>query len=253
MQMFIILTVALTILIGLIISKVNAFFAFLISAVSAGLMAGMSAAELTNAIQTGLGNTLGFLTVILGFGAVIGRLMAVSGAAKQIADSLVKFTGKKYLNWAMAAVGFIIGIPMFFSVAFVILVPVMFFVAKRAGASVIALGIPLVVALSAAHGLLPPHPAPIALSGLFRVEIGETIFWGVVISIPTIIIAGPIFAFTLKNIKAEPLKIFTANTPYSKQMPSFGVSLFCAFLPILLLMSETLFGSFIEGNGGFHQ
>jgi Gnt-I system high-affinity gluconate transporter len=242
--MFTILFIALIILIGLIILKVNAFLAFLIAAVSAGLLADMSAVEITAAIQAGLGNTLGFLTVILGFGAVIGRLMAVSGAAKQIADSLVKLVGKKYLNWAMAAAGFIIGIPLFFSVAFVIVVPLMFSVAKRSGASVIALGIPLAVSLSTAHGLLPPHPAPAALSGLFGAGIGDTIFWGMVIAIPTIIIAGPFFAQTIKKITAEPLKIFTAESDDSIELPSLGVSIFCAFLPITLLMSETVFGGF---------
>ena len=244
--MLITLIIALFILIGLILLRINAFLAFLISSISAGLIAGMDISAVINAVEKGLGNSLGSLTIILGFGAVIGRFMAISGAAEQISSSLVQMVGPKYLKWAMMGIGFIVGLPMFFAVGFVILVPIVFSIAKKAGVSIIYLGIPLVASLSVAHGLLPPHPAPVALVQLFNADMGETIFYGIVIAIPAMILAGPLFASALKKIEVEPLKIFISEPPNSGSTPSLWISVFCALLPIFLLMSETIFKSWIN-------
>lgn len=246
--MIIAIIVALIILIVLILLKVNAFLAFLISSIAAGFLSGLGVAETLSAIEIGLGKTLGSLTIILGFGAVIGKFMAHSGAAKQIANRMVMLFGDKYLKWAMALIGFLVGIPMFFAVGFVILVPLMFSVAKKAKVPFIYLGIPLIASLSVTHGLLPPHPAPAAIALEFGAPMGEVILWGFVLAVPTIIIAGPIFASQLKGIKAQPLKIFLDEDD-TKKLPSLGVSLFSALLPVILMMLDAVIGnSFSEGT-----
>lgn len=250
--MLITIIVALVILVILIAFKVNAFLAFLISSIVVGLMSGMEVSVIVKAIETGLGSTLGSLTVILGFGAVIGRLMAESGAAEQIANKIVKLFGATYLKWAMMLVGFLVGIPMFFAIGFVILIPIMFSIARKAGVSFIYLGIPLVAALSVTHGLLPPHPAPTAITQQFGADMGEVILWGIVMSIPVTIVAGPLFGSMLKSIQAKPLKIFMENERFSGDLPGIGVSIFCALLPIILLMLETVFGK-LSGSGVGHQ
>lgn len=250
--MLLTIIIALIILIVLIVLKVNAFLAFLISAIAAGLLSGMEIDTIISAIEKGLGNTLGSLTIILGFGAVIGKIMAVSGAAKQIANKLVNVFGQRYLKWAMALIGLLVGIPMFFAIGFVILVPLMFSVASKAKVPFIYLGIPLVAALSVTHGLLPPHPAPAAIAQQFGASMGEVILWGMVVAVPTIIISGPIFTSLLKNIKSEPLKIFVDNDP-GHGLPGIGISIFCALLPILLMMLYTITGGFIESGSVIHQ
>jgi Gnt-I system high-affinity gluconate transporter len=250
--MLLTIVIALVILVVLIVFKVNAFLAFLISAITAGLLSGMEIGTIINAIETGLGNTLGSLTIILGFGAVIGKIMAVSGAARQIAHKLVNVFGQRYLKWAMALIGFLIGIPMFFAIGFVILVPLMFSVASKAKVSFIYLGIPLVAAMSVTHGLLPPHPAPAAIAQQFGSPMGEVILWGMLLAVPTIILSGPIFASLLKNIKSEPLKIFLDNES-GDRLPGIGISIFCALLPIFLMMLDTLIGGFIESDSILYQ
>lgn len=249
--MLITIIIALLILVSLILLRINAFLAFLISSISVGLMSGMEVVAIVNAIEKGLGNTLGSLVIILGFGAVIGRLMAVSGAAKQIANSIIRIVGQKHLKWAMMLVGFVVGIPMFFSVGFVLLIPILFSVARRANLSIIYLGISMVASLSVMHGLLPPHPAPIALVQQFGAHMGETILWGFAISIPTIILAGPLFASTLKKIKAEPLEIFQDTNAGSDDLPSLRTSIFCALLPIVLLLLETFFANVFSHESSF--
>lgn len=246
--MLVTIIVALLILVTLIILKVNAFLAFLISSIVVGFISGMEVKTIIFAIESGLGNTLGSLTIILGFGAVIGRLMAESGAAEQIANRIVKLFGVKYLKWAMTIVGFLVGIPMFFAIGFVILIPIMFSIARKAQVPFIYLGIPLVAALSVTHGLLPPHPAPTAIAQQFGANIGEVILWGIVLAIPSIIIAGPIFASSLKKINAEPLQIFMKKERFEGELPGIGLSVFCALLPIFLLMLETVIGNIFPAD-----
>jgi len=244
--------IVLIVLVILILLKVNAFLAFLVCSILAGLLFGLSVEEMTSAVQTGLGNTLGSLTIILGFGAVLGKIMAHSGAARQIANQLVKLFGTRYLKWGMAMIGFLVGLPMFFAIGFVILVPLMFSVASKAKVSFIYLGIPLVAALSVTHGLLPPHPAPAAIAQEFGVAIGEVILWGLVLSIPTIILAGPLFASTLKGIQSNPMAIFI-DSEEEGRLPGIGVSLFCTMLPVALLMLEVIAGELFPDNSIMYE
>lgn len=226
--------------------KLNAFIAFVISCIFVGALQGMELEAIIKSIQTGMGNTLGFLVMILGFGAMLGKLVADSGAAQRITSRLVAVFGSKNIQWAVVVAGFIVGIPMFYSVGFVILIPLVFTVAASTGLPLIYVGLPMLASLSVTHGFLPPHPAPTAIADMFSADIGKTLLYGIIIAIPAIIVAGPLFARTIKNINATPLKEFY-NPVILKddEMPSMAISVFSALLPVGLIIISTLLTFFI--------
>ena len=222
--------------------KLNAFISFVSVCIFVGLFQGMELLKIVESIQKGIGDTLGFLVLILGFGAMLGKLVADSGAAQRITSQLISSFGIKNIQWAVVVAGFIVGVPMFYSVGFVILIPLVFNVAAASGLPLIYVGLPMLASLSVTHGFLPPHPAPTAISTMFNADIGRTLLYGIIIAIPAIIIAGPIFTRTIKNINATPLKEFY-NPVILKdnQMPSMGVSVFTALLPVILIIFSSLY------------
>ncbi len=247
MPIFIILLgiLALVVLIGYF--KLNAFISFIIVAIAVGLAEGMDPIVVSEAIQKGIGSTLGFLVIILGFGAMLGKLVADSGAAQRIADSLMKAFGKKYLLWALLLTGFIIGIPMFYSVGFVIMVPLVFTVGAISRLPLLYIGLPMLSALSVTHGYLPPHPAPSTLVVMYGADISQTLLYGFLVAIPAIILGGPVFAQTLKKYNPKPLQEFFNNKVFEDhEMPSFFISVFTALLPVLLLGLSPLFELMVE-------
>ena len=216
--------------------KLNAFLAFIIVSLLVGVAEGMEFLKTIQSIQTGIGNTLGYLILILGLGAMLGKLVADSGAAQRITMQLVNKFGKKNIQWAVVLTGFIVGIPMFYTVGFVILVPLVFTVAAATGLPLIYVGLPMLASLSVTHGYLPPHPAPTGIAVMFNADIGKTLLYGIIIAIPAIIVAGPLFSRTIKNITATPLKAFlNPKVLTDKEMPSTAVSIFSALLPVLLI------------------
>jgi Gnt-I system high-affinity gluconate transporter len=181
------------------------------------------------------------LVLILGFGAMLGKLVADSGAAQRITSKLVSSFGKKNIQWAVVIAGFIVGIPMFYSVGFVILVPLIFTVAASTGLPLLYVGLPMLASLSVTHGFLPPHPAPTGIATIFNASIGKTLLYGIIVAIPAIIIAGPLFARTIKNIKATPLKEFYNPVVLKdEEMPGMGISIFTALLPVILIGVSTI-------------
>ena len=207
----------------------------------------MSLEALVDSLEKGIGNTLGFLVLILGFGAMLGKLVAESGAAQQITDGLIRIFGVKNTRTAVMLTGFIVGITMFYSVGFVILVPLVFTVASATGLSLIGVGLPMLAALSVTHGFLPPHPAPTALSVLFEADLGKTLIYGILIAIPAILISGPLLTRFLPKVKARPLKEFMASKTFSsEELPNLITSLLTALLPVLLIGFTTLATSFME-------
>ena len=229
--------------------KLNAFISFIIVCVFVGVFQGMELDRIVEAIQIGMGNTLGFLVMILGLGAMLGKLVSDSGAAQRITSKLVSSFGIKYIQWAVVVAGFIVGIPMFYSVGFVILIPLVFNIAASTGLPLIYVGLPMLASLSVTHGFLPPHPAPTAIASMFNADIGKTLLYGIIIAIPTIIVAGPLFTRTIKNIKATPLKEFyNPIVLKDEEMPGMGISLFTTLLPIILILCSTLFTLFISGE-----
>ena len=229
--------------------KLNAFISFIIVCVFVGVFQGMELDRIVEAIQIGMGNTLGFLVMILGLGAMLGKLVSDSGAAQRITSKLVSSFGIKYIQWAVVVAGFIVGIPMFYSVGFVILIPLVFTITASTGLPLIYVGLPMLASLSVTHGFLPPHPAPTAIASMFNADIGKTLLYGIIIAIPTIIVAGPLFTRTIKNIKATPLKEFyNPIVLKDEEMPGMGISLFTTLLPIILILCSTLFTLFISGE-----
>jgi len=221
--------------------KLNAFIAFTLVSLLVGIAEGMPLLEVVDAIQKGIGDTLGYLILILGFGAMLGKLVADSGAAQLITTQLISKFGKRNIQWAVVLTGFIVGIPMFYTVGFVILVPLVFTVAASTRLPLIYVGLPMLASLSVTHGYLPPHPAPTAITAMFNADLGKTLLYGIVIAIPAIIVAGPLFSRTLKNIPAAPLKEFVnPRVLTDEEMPGTGISIFTALLPVILISLATI-------------
>ena len=226
--------------------KLNAFITFIIISLFVGIAEGMELQSVVTSIQNGIGNTLGFLILILGLGAMLGKLVADSGAAQRITSRLVDKFGVKNIQWAVVLTGFIVGIPMFYSVGFVILVPLVFTVAAATGLPLLYVGIPMLASLSVTHGYLPPHPAPTAITVMFEADMGKTLVYGLIVAIPAIIVGGPLFARTIKNIHATPLKEFVnPRVLEDHEMPGMSISIFTALLPIILIAIATLIDLFI--------
>jgi Gnt-I system high-affinity gluconate transporter len=236
---FILLIVASLVLL-ITIAKLNPFISFLIVCILTGLLAGMDVMKIMQSIQKGIGDIMGSLLIILCMGAMLGKLIAVSGAANKISSALIGIAGTKHVQWALVLTAFIIGIPLFYGVGFVILVPLVIAVSIRFKLPAVYLGLPALAALSVIHGFLPPHPSPVALSQQFNANIGMTLFYGLIIAIPTIIIAGPLFSITLKKYTSKPLDVFVAEQLDEEKLPGVFPSLMAAFLPVMLIGLDTL-------------
>ena len=227
--------------------KFNGFISFILVAIGIGIAQGMQLNHIVDSIENGIGNTLGFLVMILGFGAMLGKLVAESGAAQQITNGLIKIFGINYTKIAVMLTGFIVGITMFYSVGFVILVPLVFTIAKATGLSLIGVGLPMLASLSVTHGFLPPHPAPSALSVMFEADIGKTLIYGILLSIPAILISGPLLTHFLPKVEAKPLKEFMTTRVFKQdELPSLFNSLSTALLPVLLIGFSTLISFLIQ-------
>ena len=228
--------------------KVNAFIAFLIVSIVIGLLLGIPLADITKSVYKGIGDTLGQLIVIIVLGAMLGKLVAESGAAQKITMVMMKLFGEKYIRWALMVTGFIIGIPLFYNVGFVLMIPLIFSVVYKYKLPAVYIGIPMLAALSVTHGFLPPHPSPAALVQQFNANMGLTLFYGIWIAIPAIIIAGPLFSERLKHIVSEPLKgFYTASLPDDK-LPGAANSFLSSLFPVLLLITTTILLFFIPAK-----
>lgn len=242
-MLFVFLFIAIVVLILLITwAKLNAFLAFLIVSVLAGFLLGLPANKIIGSIEFGIGDTLGSLVIIICLGAMLGKLVAESGAAQRIATVLVKFFGVKYLPWAVMITGFILGIPLFYGVGFVLLVPLIFSIVYEYKLPSLFIGLPLLAALSVTHGFLPPHPSPTALVQQFHANMGLTLLYGLFAAIPSIILAGPVFSSFLKKIPSHPLETFQPKQIEEKNLPKTSSSIFISLLPVLLL----LLGTFLQ-------
>jgi Gnt-I system high-affinity gluconate transporter len=220
--------------------KINPLLAFLIISIVAGLALGIPFNKIIGSVQKGIGDTLGSLAIIIALGAMLGKLVAESGAAQKIASVMMKAFGEKYIQWALVVTGFIVGIPLFYGVGFVLLVPLIFSVVYQYKLPAVYIGLPMLAALSVTFGFLPPHPAPTALVVQFHANMGTTLLYGLIIAIPAIIIAGPLFSKTLKKIHSVPLETFHAVTKPEDQLPGTVSSFLSALLPVVLLMITTL-------------
>jgi Gnt-I system high-affinity gluconate transporter len=216
--------------------KIDTFISFLLVSIGLGVAVGMNIHQISSAITKGIGNTLGPLVIILGFGAMLGKLVADSGAAQQITSSLTKIFGTKYIQWGTALAGLIIGIPLFYTAGFIVVVPLIFAIAATTRLPLLYVGIPMLAALSVAHGFLPPHPSPTAIAEQLHANMSKTLIYGIIIAIPTISLAGPLFAKTLRRYHPKPSNNILQIKPMPEsEMPRIGISLITALMPVILL------------------
>jgi len=234
--------------------KIDTFISFVLVSIGLGLACGMKISAITQSLEKGIGGTLGSLVIIIGFGAMLGKLVADSGAAQRITATIMNVFGLKYLPWGLALAGFIIGLPLFYNAGFVIVVPLIFSIVASTRLPMLYVAIPMLSALSVAHGYLPPHPSPTAIATQFKADIGLTLFYGVLVAIPAIIVAGPLFARTLKGFNPKPdPALFEIKSFTEAQMPSLGISLAVALLPLILLTAMPPLKAFFVDGTFLHQ
>ena len=220
--------------------KINPFLAFLVVSIIAGILTGIPIENISKSLQKGIGDMLGSLVIVIALGAMLGKIVAESGAAQRIASVMMNIFGEKNIHWGLVCTGFIIGIPLFYNVGFVLMIPLIFSVVNQYKLPAVYVGLPMLASLSVAHGFLPPHPSPAALVAQFSANMGITLLYGFAIAIPAIIIGGPLFATTLKKIPSKPLKTFQNETLPEAQLPSIFNSFFTALLPVFLLAVTTI-------------
>ncbi|HJS55115.1 MAG TPA: gluconate:H+ symporter [Chitinophagaceae bacterium] len=243
----IIIVLAIGLQIFLTYKKVSPFLSLLIVALLAGLAFGMEPGVLLHAVKTGVGSTLGDVLLIICLGAILGKILELSGAATQIANTLIHSFGKKNIQWAVLLTGFFVGIPLFYNAGFIILVPLIFSIARNAGLPLLYVAIPMAASLSTTHCFLPPHPGPMFLVGAFNADLGKTLIYGLVISIPVVIIAGPLLGRVLKKINVEipgQVKIETE----AKKLPARFESFILAMLPVILIALAVIANTFFPGE-----
>lgn len=240
MTLFLVLLALILLVVLIAVCHVNAFLAFLVVSISAGLLLGIPLDAVMKSVEKGIGDTLGSIAGIIVLGAMLGKLVAESGAAEQIASSIVQRVGLKYIRWALALAGFIIGIPLFYGVGFVLMIPLIFSVVYQYKLPAVSIGLPMLAALSVSFGFLPPHPSPSALVVQFNASMGTTILFGILIAIPTIILAGPVFSRSLMHIVSVPLQAFEPVAVPKDKTPSTVTSFLVVLLPILLFVVASL-------------
>lgn len=219
------------------------FLALSIGAVGVGLAAGLGSAESVAAFATGFGSTMGSVGILIGFGAMFGKLLADSGGADRVVDTLVGRSSTKALPWTMALVGAVIGLPMFFEIGLVLLMPVIILVARRSGLSLMRIAIPTLAGLSAMHGLVPPHPGPLVAVSALNANLGLTLALGVLVAIPTVVLAGPVFSkYAARWVDVKVPDLFVTGEDRGekekKQRPSFAATLAAILLPVVLMLGK---------------
>jgi Gnt-I system high-affinity gluconate transporter len=243
---FLIILLAIALQIFLTYKKISPFLSLLIVAIVAGIFLGMPLNGLLKSIETGVGSTLGGLALIICLGAVLGKILEVSGAAEQIATTLINSFGKKYIQWAVLLTGFMIGIPLYYNAGFVILVPLVFTLARKTGLPLLYIAIPMAASLSATHCFLPPHPGPVFLVNSFKADMGKVLIYGIIIAIPVVILAGPFLGRLLQKIKVDLHDLFLSNeSEIEKKLPGVFPSFFIALLPVLLITLAVIAHNFL--------
>jgi Gnt-I system high-affinity gluconate transporter len=244
MQLLIILF-AIILQVFLTVKKVNPFLSLLIVAITAGLLLGMPPAQLVKSIEKGVGSTLGGLALILCLGAVLGKILEASGAAEKIAITLIKKFGERNIQWAVLLTGFLIGIPLYYNAGFVILVPLVFMLAKKTGLPLLYIAIPMAAALSTTHCFLPPHPGPVVLVNAFNADMGKVLIYGIIIAIPAVIVAGPLLGRVVKGITSSQTNLFSSVDAELKELPAALPSFLIALLPVLLISLAVVAQNFL--------
>lgn len=232
--------------------KIQAFLALLIASITVGLMAGMEPVAIMNSMKTGMGNTLGFVATVVGLGAIFGAILEQSGAAGALANFFLEKMGEEKAPWAMTITGFVVAIPVFFDVAFIILVPLIYSLQRKSGKSLFLFAIPLLAGLAATHSFIPPTPGPVAVADILGADLGLVIMFGFIIGIPSVIISGPLLAKRLaaQTFIAAPAIDSEENT-ISKN-PKLAPVLIIITIPILLIVLNTISKTWLESGSIKH-
>src|SRR6266513_2027072 len=245
------LWIALVAVAGLILLiarfKLNSFVALMLASLFVGVCSGMKLSDVPKSFLEGMGKVLGDIAMVIGLGTILGKMLAESGGAEVVAGKLIRALGGKKLHWAMMFIAFLVGIPVFFAVGLVLLVPIVFTVARETRAPLMRLGIPLVAGLSVVHGLLPPHPGPVAAMGIFneavgKADMGKTILYALLVGLPTAVVAGPLFGkYAGDRVPVGLGRADSQTTPQTqtKTPPSFAITVFTILLPVLLMLTAT--------------
>lgn len=232
-------------------TKLHAFVSLLLVSLIVGVAAGMPLGDVIASIQNGMGGTLGFVAVVVGLGAMFGKMLEVSGGAERLAQTLVSKFGEDKAQWALGITGFIVAVPVFFDVGFIILVPIVYGLAKKTGRSLLYYGIPLLAGLAVTHSFIPPTPGPIAVANLIGADLGWVILFGVLAGIPAMILAGPVFGkYIAKKIHVTiPDYMEFKEIDTTKELPSFKMILSLILIPLVLILANTLSAVLLdEGN-----
>ena len=223
--------------------RIPAFLALAVGSLAVGIASRMPLADIPRAFQSGVGDTLGFVAMVVGLGTVIGKLLAESGGAAVVSGAVIRAMGAGRLDSALMLSGFIIGLPVFFQVGLVLLAPVMYTLNRQTGTPLLRLGLPLVAGLSAAHGLVPPHPGPLAAMERLGADPGRTLFYALVVGLPAAILSGPLFArFITRRVHAEPgiMAQGFVSTTAPPRPPSLGITLLTILMPVMLMLAAAL-------------
>ena len=256
MPLFIVALGVVLLIVLISVFKMNTFVSLLIISFIASLALGVPMEKTVLTIESGIGGTLGHIALIFGLGAMLGKLIADSGGAKRIALTLIHKFGEKRIQWAVVVSSFIVGVAMFFEVGLVLLIPIVFSIEKELKVSPLYLGIPMLSALLATHAFLPPHPGPTVIAGEYGADIGTVLLYGIIVAIPSVILAGPLFTKFAKKIVPN---AFTKDCNISslgeqkvlklEETPAFGISLLTAIFPVILMLLATIL-SIIKNTAG---
>ncbi len=237
--------------------RLNPFIVITLVSIGLALMAGMPADTIMGSYEAGVGKTLGHIALVVALGTMLGKMMAESGGAEQVARTLINRFGERNAHWAMVCIAFLVGLPLFFEVGFVLLVPIAFTVARRVGVSILMVGLPMVAGLSVVHALVPPHPAAMMAVLAYNASVGQTVLYAILIGIPTAIIAGPLYAkFIVPRIHLpaqNPLeRQFIEREPRTR-LPSFTLTMGTILLPVVLMMIGGWANVISTPGTGFNQ
>ena len=233
--------------------KLNGFISLIVVAVLVGLAEGMPLSKITTSLSDGIGAQLNSLVMVLAFGAMLGVVMADSGAAQRIAGTMLKKFGIKHVQLAIICAAIALGITMFFEVAFVLLIPLVFTIVRQTRLKLLWVGLPLAIALSTMHSFLPPHPGPVAVAGIFHASVGLTLLYGLFIAVPLgglVALAWPRLPFIRRMDPQIPAGLVSEKTFEDRDMPSFGISLFVAMFPVVLIAGGAIVDMTMAKGGG---
>lgn len=220
--------------------KISSFLSLLLTAIVMGFALSMDAQSVSNSITKGIGSTLGSLAVILTIGSMLGRLMADSGAAQRIALSIIHRFGKKNVRWSICFASSLVGFALFYEVGFILLIPIVFTIARQLNINPLETGIPMAAALSVTHGFLPPHPGPVLIADILGADLGMVLAYGCIIAAPVFVIAGPIFYSFVRNIRPVSSTLYNLDDMENKNLPSFFTSIVSTLVPILFMLIATI-------------